>query len=105
MAWIIGKVAHGCWGRGECLEEALAPVPYSRVTFGEGYWDFARRLLARKACGIVTVAWKVKATSTTFEAVAGSRSTPRRGLPVFDSDVYKWLEAVGWDAWAFGHEQ
>jgi hypothetical protein len=31
------------------------------------------------------------------EAIAGDKREPRRGLPVFDSDVYKWLEAVGWE--------
>ena len=31
------------------------------------------------------------------EALAGDKREPRRGLPVFDSDVYKWLEAVGWE--------
>jgi hypothetical protein len=31
------------------------------------------------------------------EAARGETRPPQRGLPVFDSDIYKWLEAVGWE--------
>ena len=79
-------------------QEALAPVPYSRVTFGEGYWGFRQEANRQKSLWDCYGRLESEGHLDNFrEAVAGSRSTPRRGLPVFDSDVYKWLEAVGWE--------
>ena len=76
----------------------FVPLPYSDVILEDGFWGHRQIANSKTSLREGYLRLEGEGHIDNFrDAAAGSVSTPRRGLPVFDSDVYKWLEAVGWE--------
>ena len=76
----------------------VTQAPRGSVTISGGFW--ARRRHVNRATSLLHGYDQLEAAGNHAnfrEAAQGVTSAPTRGLPVFDSDVYKWLEAVGWE--------
>ena len=76
----------------------LLPVPIREFSIIDGYW--ARRQQANRLVGEPSGFESLQRAGTlaNFEAVAaGGPAGSHRGEYFADSDVYKWLEAVGWE--------
>jgi DUF1680 family protein len=92
---------------------ALSPLGSSEVRLTEGFWR-KRADINREASLEHGLAELTRAGNLAFLAAAGQRSSTPPDVPpienelygrsifnvqrIFDSDVYKWLEAVGWEA-------
>ena len=76
----------------------LAGLEQGAVTISGGFW--ARRQRTNRLVSLPLGRDRLEEAGNLEnfrEAARGDRHMPARGLPVFDSDVYKWLEAVGWE--------
>lgn len=76
----------------------LDEVPHGRVRITGGFWG--RRQQANRTVSLALGHQRLEEAGNLEnlrEAARGEIRAPRRGLPVFDSDIYKWLEAVGWE--------
>lgn len=77
---------------------ALTPLPGAALTVTAGFW--ARRQVANRAVSIPS-GWESlerAGTLANFRAVAsGGGAGQQRGEYFVDTDLYKWLEAVGWE--------
>ncbi|MGH3217324.1 MAG: glycoside hydrolase family 127 protein [Streptosporangiaceae bacterium] len=68
------------------------------MTISGGFWERRQRTNRLVSLPLGRDRLEGAGNLENFREVArGARHTPARGLPVFDSDVYKWLEAVGWE--------
>jgi len=76
----------------------LAAPGHGGVTISGGFW--ARRQRTNRLVSLPLGRDRLEEAGNLGnfrEAAQGAQHAPARGLPVFDSDVYKWLEAVGWE--------
>ena len=76
----------------------LAGLEQGAVTISGGFW--ARRQRTNRLVSLPLGRDRLEEAGNLEnfrEAARGDRHMQARGLPVFDSDVYKWLEAVGWE--------
>lgn len=73
----------------------LHGVPVSAVTIENGFWT--PRFKANEEVSLPTLLqlFEEKGIIDNFRRVSGRKDVPRRGPRYTDSDVYKWLEAVG----------
>jgi len=76
----------------------LSEVPHGNVLITGGFWG--RRQQANRTVSLPLSHQRLEEAGNLEnlrEAARGETRPPSRGLPVFDSDIYKWLEAVGWE--------
>jgi DUF1680 family protein len=76
----------------------LNEVPHGKVLVDGGFWG--RRQQANRAVSLPLGHQRLEEAGNLEnlrEAARGETRPPSRGLPVFDSDIFKWLEAVGWE--------
>ncbi len=73
----------------------LKPVPVSAVTIEEGFWS--RRRATNVSASIPTMHDELLAHGRmdNFLRLDGKSNAPQQGPVYSDSDMYKWLEAVG----------
>jgi uncharacterized protein len=76
--------------------------PYARLrplagTIDGGYWDGRRRLNREVLLRDAPERLEAAGNLDDLRAAAGLADVPFRGMVFMDSDVYKWLEAVGWE--------
>jgi DUF1680 family protein len=73
----------------------LHSVPVHAVTITEGFWGARRRTNVDKSIPSMEQLLEANGRMKNFLRLAGKSDAPQHG-PVFsDSDVYKWIEAVG----------
>jgi DUF1680 family protein len=76
----------------------LSEIPHGQALITGGFWD--RRQQANRTVSLPLGHQRLEEAGNLENlraAARGETRPPQRGLPVFDSDIYKWLEAVGWE--------
>ncbi|QQS47492.1 MAG: glycoside hydrolase family 127 protein [Acidobacteriota bacterium] len=77
------------------LKAVLHGVPVSAVKFGEGFWTSRRKVTVDASLPSLLELFEQKGIIDNFRRVGGGTDVARRGPLYTDSDVYKWLEAIG----------
>ena len=82
-----------------CLDKSpyakLHTIPVRAVTINDGFWAQRRRVALEKSLPSARLELEANGYVDNFRRLSEGKEVPRRG-PVFtDSDLYKWLEAVG----------
>ncbi|MBL8210934.1 MAG: glycoside hydrolase family 127 protein [Bryobacterales bacterium] len=72
----------------------LHGVPVSAVKFSDGFWTQRRRVTADTSLPTLLELFETKGILDNFRRLNG-KDVARRGPLFTDSDVYKWLEAIG----------
>lgn len=73
----------------------LHGVPVSAVKMGEGFWTPRRKATVETSLPSLLELFEANGIVDNFRRVNGHKEVGRRGPLYTDSDVYKWLEAVG----------
>lgn len=73
----------------------LHPVPVSAVKVQEGFWSPRFKVNEEVSLPTLLQLFEEKGIIDNFRRVSGRKDVPRRGPLYTDSDVYKWLEAIG----------
>ncbi len=73
----------------------LHGVPVSAVKVGDGFWSPRRKATVETSLPTLLVLFEENGIIDNFRRVSGRKDVPRRGPVYTDSDVYKWLEAIG----------
>lgn len=73
----------------------LRGVPVSAVKLGDGFWAPRRKAVVDVSLPTLYELFEQKGIIDNFRRTSGAKDVPRRGPLYTDSDVYKWLEAVG----------
>lgn len=73
----------------------LHGVPVSAVKLGEGFWKPRRAAVVEASLPSLLELFEQKGIMDNFRRVSGRKEVARRGPLYTDSDVYKWVEAVG----------
>jgi DUF1680 family protein len=76
----------------------LSEIPHGQALITGGFWG--RRQQVNRTVSLTLGHQRLEEAGNLEnlrEAARGETRPPQRGLPVFDSDIYKWLEAVGWE--------
>ncbi|MFN7923570.1 MAG: glycoside hydrolase family 127 protein [Bryobacteraceae bacterium] len=73
----------------------LHGVPISAVKFGEGFWTPRRKVTADASLPSLLELFEANGIIDNFRRLNGHKDVARRGPLYTDSDVYKWLEAIG----------
>jgi DUF1680 family protein len=75
----------------------LHGVPVSAVKIEDGFWAQRRKVNVEVSLPSLLELFEQNGIIDNFRRVSGKRNVPRRGPVYTDSDVYKWLEAVGFE--------
>ena len=73
----------------------LKSVPVHAVTMQQGFWASRRTANVERSIPSMGKLLEVNGRMDNFLRLAGKTDAPQRGPVYSDSDVYKWLEAVG----------
>lgn len=73
----------------------LHGVPVSAVRIDPGFWSARRKVTSDVSLPTLLDLFETNGIIDNFRRVSGRKKVPRRGPVYTDSDVYKWLEAVG----------
>jgi len=74
----------------------LHSVPVNAVTMGNGFWAARRKAIFEKSIPGSLTMIEQSGVMDNFRRLTGKKDVPYRG-PVFaDSDIYKWIDAVGY---------
>ena len=73
----------------------LHPVPVSAVKVSDGFWSARFKANEEVSLPSLLQLFEEKGWMDNFRRVSGRKDVARRGPLYTDSDVYKWLEAVG----------
>ena len=98
-AFAIGQAPE--WKEHPVLDTAKSPaailhgVPVSAVTMTDGFWSPRRKVNIEVSLPSLLELFESNGIIDNFRRVSGRKDVPRRGPLYTDSDVYKWLEAVG----------
>lgn len=98
---LVGQPAAPPWRDQGVLNLANSPyaklhnVPVRAVTITEGFWADRRRANVEKSIPTMRELLEENGRMDNFRRLSGRSSAPQRGPVYSDSDVYKWLEAVG----------
>ncbi|MFN7934658.1 MAG: glycoside hydrolase family 127 protein [Bryobacteraceae bacterium] len=89
------------WKDRPVLDTAASPkavlqgVPVSAVRVEEGFWSPRRKVNVEVSLPTLLLLFEEKGILDNFRRISGRKQVARRGPLFTDSDVYKWLEAVG----------
>jgi DUF1680 family protein len=75
----------------------LHPLALDGAVISDGFWADRRRLNRERLIPDGARQLEAAGNLHNLRAAAGREDGPFRGLVFMDSDVYKWLEAVGWE--------
>ena len=75
----------------------LYPLALGEAEIAGGLWAERREVNRRRLLPAAVAHLEQAGNFDNLRAAAGERSAPFRGPVFMDSDVYKWLEAVGWE--------
>ncbi len=73
----------------------LKDVPVRAVRMGEGFWASRRRANLERSIPTLLELLEQNGIVDNFRRLSGRKQAPRRGPLYTDSDLYKWMEAVG----------
>jgi DUF1680 family protein len=73
----------------------LHTVPVRAVTIEEGFWSRRRTTNVERSIPTMHDQLEQHGRMDNFRRLAGKSSAPQRGPYFSDSDIYKWIEAVG----------
>jgi DUF1680 family protein len=74
----------------------LHSVPVRAVTIEEGFWSKRRKINVEKSIPTMREELEAHGRMTNFRRLVGKSSAPQIGPYFSDSDIYKWIDAVGW---------
>jgi DUF1680 family protein len=72
--------------------------PVAEATIEGGYWAERQRLNREVLLPAARHRLEQAGNFDDLRAAAGQKDVPFRGMVFMDSDVYKWLEALGWES-------
>jgi uncharacterized protein len=73
----------------------LKDVPVRAVRMGDGFWAARRRVNVERSIPSLLQLLEANGIVDNFRRLSGRKQVPRRGPLYTDSDLYKWMEAVG----------
>ena len=73
----------------------LKDVPVRAVRMGDGFWAARRRANLERSIPSLLQLLEANGIVDNFRRLSGRKQVPRRGPLYTDSDLYKWMEAVG----------
>jgi uncharacterized protein len=73
----------------------LKDVPVRAVRMGDGFWAARRRANVERSIPSLLQLLEANGIVDNFRRLSGRKQVPRRGPLYTDSDLYKWMEAVG----------
>jgi len=73
----------------------LHSVPVRAVTIEQGFWSKRRRTNLESSIPTMREQLEAHGRMENFRRLAGKSSAPQKGPYFSDSDIYKWIEAVG----------
>ena len=73
----------------------LKDVPVRAVTMGDGFWAARRRVNIERSIPTLLELLESNGIVDNFRRLSGRKQVARRGPLYTDSDLYKWMEAVG----------
>jgi len=73
----------------------LKNIPVHAVTITSGFWGARREVNVEKSIPSMEKLLEVNGRRTNFLRLVGKSSEPEKGPVYSDSDIYKWVEAVG----------
>ena len=74
----------------------LHSVPVRAVTIEEGFWSKRRATNVERSIPTMHDELEAHGRMDNFRRLVGKSSQPQKGPYFSDSDIYKWLDAVGW---------
>src|SRR5215469_12234471 len=74
----------------------LHSVPVRAVTIADGFWSKRRKINAERSIPTMHDELEAHGRMDNFRRVVGKSSEPQKGPYFSDSDIYKWIDAVGW---------
>ena len=73
----------------------LRNIPVHAVTITSGFWGARREINVQKSIPSMEKLLEANGRMTNFLRLVGKSSEPQKGPVYSDSDIYKWVEAVG----------
>jgi DUF1680 family protein len=74
----------------------LHTVPVRAVTIEDGFWSKRRKINVESSIPSMRVELEEHGRMDNFRRLVGKSTAPQIGPYYSDSDIYKWVEAVGW---------
>jgi DUF1680 family protein len=74
----------------------LHSVPVRAVTIEEGFWSKRRATNVERSIPTMREELEEHGRMDNFRRLVGKSSEPQKGPYFSDSDIYKWVDAVGW---------
>jgi uncharacterized protein len=74
----------------------LHSVPVRAVTIEEGFWSKRRATNVERSIPTMREELEEHGRMDNFRRLVGKSSEPQKGPYFSDSDIYKWIDAVGW---------
>src|SRR5579884_1799661 len=74
----------------------LHSVPVRAVTIEEGFWSRRRATNVERSIPTMREELEEHGRMDNFRRLVGKSSEPQKGPYFSDSDIYKWIDAVGW---------
>jgi DUF1680 family protein len=74
----------------------LHSVPVRAVTIEEGFWSKRRTTNIERSIPTMREELEEHGRMDNFRRLVGKSSEPQKGPYFSDSDIYKWIDAVGW---------
>lgn len=74
----------------------LHSIPVRAVTIREGFWSKRRQTNVERSIPTMHDELEAHGRMDNFRRLVGKSSAPQKGPYFSDSDVYKWIDAVGW---------
>lgn len=74
----------------------LHSVPVRAVTIEQGFWSKRRATNVERSIPTMHDQLEAHGRMDNFRRLVGKSSQPQKGPYFSDSDIYKWLDAVGW---------
>lgn len=74
----------------------LHSVPVRAVTIREGFWSKRRQTNVERSIPTMHDELETHGRMDNFRRLVGKSSAPQKGPYFSDSDIYKWLDGVGW---------
>ncbi len=75
----------------------LHSVPVRAVTIEEGFWSERRKTNVKSSIPSMRKELEEHGRMDNYRRLVGKSSEPQKGPYYSDSDIYKWIDAVGWE--------
>jgi len=98
----MGATAALAWQDQGVINTANSPyaklhsVPVRAVTIEEGFWSKRRKTDVERSIPTMRVELEEHGRMDNFRRLVGKSTEPQKGPYFSDSDIYKWIDGVGW---------